>query len=71
MTLSELVKSKENHIKEFLLKNLSGFDQRQFDTAYKAVNKQELEFVIENTRSREIQDYAILKLNLFNSKTTK
>ena len=51
---------------EYLLDNtkngmLSSLDTRLFDTAYKAVNIQELDFVIENTGSLMVQDYASKK----------
>ena len=51
---------------EYLLDNtkngmLSSLDSRLFDTAYKAVNIQELDFVIENTGSLMVQDYALKK----------
>jgi hypothetical protein len=59
---------REKFIKEFKLKDMTSLQQRHFDTAYKAVNKEELHFVIENTDNRIIQDYAILKLTFFKQK---
>lgn len=47
---------------------LGSFDQRHLDNAYKAVNITELDFIIENTLSKSVQDYAILKKNFFYNK---
>ena len=46
----------------------SSFDQRHLDNAYNAVNIRELQFVIENTESISIKDYAFSKLVLFGEK---
>ena len=59
------------NIEQVILNGLNEFnsrDQRLFDIAYKAVNSRELDHVIEDTSSRTIQDYAILKANFFKSK---
>lgn len=44
------------------------FNSRHLDTAYNAISLDELRFVVENTTSRSVQDYAIIKLNYFANK---
>jgi len=47
---------------------LGTYNERLLDIAYKAVHSEELNFVIENTTSMKVQDYALLKLVFFTSK---
>ena len=44
------------------------FNSRHLDTAYNAISLDELRFVVENTTSKSVQDYAIIKLNYFANK---
>lgn len=41
------------------------FNERHLDTAFNAINLQELDFVITNTTSIAVQDYAMVKRNYF------
>ncbi len=71
--VEELQSSLRNHerrLKESL-NDLSYFDQRQFDIAYNAINLAELQHVTENTTSRTVQDYAIIKAHYFSEKAKK
>lgn len=58
MTLKEYEEYLSDNTKNGMLSSL---ESRLFDTAYKAVNIQELDFVIENTGNLMVQDYALKK----------
>jgi len=47
---------------------LSSFEERLLNIAYKAVNLDELTHVVENTQNVSIQDYTLLKLVLWSIK---
>lgn len=54
--------------KKIKTSDLTHYDARQFDNAFNAISLQELDLVIENTTSRSVQDYAIVKRRYFMTK---
>lgn len=71
---NSLIETKLKSYYEFAKINydrLGSYDQRHLDNAYNAVNIAELDFIIENTLNKSIQDYAILKKNYFFNKGIK
>lgn len=51
--------------------DLSSFDKAHLDRTYKAVTIPELDFVIENTTSKAVQDFALSKKLFYASKGMK
>lgn len=64
-TIQDRIKILGDSIKSM---ELTEFQKRHFDIAFNAVKSEELNFVIENTDHRTIQDYAIYKANFFANK---
>lgn len=65
--LRQKIKNSEVYIKN-KMSEYSSLDKRIFDIAHKAVNSKELDRLAENTTSRTIQDYILLKITFFYGK---
>ena len=59
------LKSMESKIKSM---NLNERESRIFDTVHKAVHSREFSHLVEETNSKTIQDYIILKTHFFKAK---